>query len=258
MASSVSASMSGIFIGFFIGIFLVHSPPALACLQARYPDAQEAGFAGSARQGTENRLPQGVSASAGRPWLNNRFVYEFSPEVAASPGRMAIFEHACNSLLETTALVCTPRALARNDADYVYVINGSHDFSFVGRQGGCQELGILTWSNPMIVAHEIKHALGWAHEQQHPQRDRFIDVHLNDIQPAYQAEFQVTDLGNEGPYDFDSIMHFYPSDFANPGRKAFQLRPQFIGRGVVPGQRDHFSAIDLEEIRAFYGARIPQ
>ena len=190
--------------------------------------------------------------SAGKPWLNGRFVYEFSPEVAANPSMVATFESACNLLLSETALKCTPRSAAPGDTDFVYVVNGSHDFSFIGRQGGCQLLSILTWHNPMVVAHEIKHALGWAHEQQHPDRDRYIDVFHDAIPDEYHAEFHVRDHGNEGPYDFDSIMHFYPSDLAKPGEDAFRPKPGFAGSVQYMGQRDHLSETDLSEIREFY------
>ena len=59
------------------------------------------------------------------------------------------------------------------------MISGGHDFSYIGRQGGCQVLSILSRNNPIIVAHEIKHALGWVHEQHHPNRDRYIEVDLD-------------------------------------------------------------------------------
>jgi hypothetical protein len=195
-----------------------------------------------------------LASIAGRPWINHRFVYEFSPEVAAEPSRVSTFESACSQLLESTALNCSPRSAAPEDPDYVYVIDGRHDFSYIGRQGGCQVLSILTWSNPMVVAHEIKHALGWAHEQQHPDRDRYLDVDFAAIPQRHRAEFEVRNLGNEGPYDFDSIMHFFPSDFASPGQVAFRPKQALADLTLYPGQRDHLSETDLEEIREIYGA----
>jgi len=193
-----------------------------------------------------------TEGTPGKPWLNGRFVYEFSPEVANNPLMTATFESACNLLLSGTALQCTPRSAAPHDEDFVLVVNGTHDFSFVGRQGGCQLLSILSWHNTMVVAHEIKHALGWAHEQQHPERDRYIDVFLDSIPGEYHAEFRIRELGNEGPYDFDSIMHFYPSDLARPGEDAFRPKPGFEELGPYAGQRDHLSETDLSEINEFY------
>lgn len=198
------------------------------------------------------------AAVAGQRWLTGRFVYSFSPDVAADTGRVATFEEACQKLLGTTALRCTPRSEAPAAPDFVFVINGGHDFSYIGRQGGCQVLSILSWNNPIIVAHEIKHALGWAHEQQHPERDRYIEVDFEAVPARHRAEFRVRDLKNEGPYDFDSIMHFFPSDFAFPGEVAFRTRPGETGRATAPGQRNHLSETDLAEIRAVYGVEEQQ
>jgi hypothetical protein len=193
------------------------------------------------------------AADVGRPWIEGRFVYAFSPGIAANPVRVAVFDAACRQLLETTALACTRRSAAPDASDYVYVIDGGHDFSFIGRQGGCQELSIVSWNNAIVVAHEIKHALGWAHEQQHPDRNRHIEVDFEAVPVRHRAEFRERDLGNEGPYDFDSIMHFYPSDFARPGQVAFRPRPGFEEQAAAAGQRDHLSATDVAEIRAVYG-----
>jgi hypothetical protein len=193
-------------------------------------------------------------ASIGRHWSGERFVYVLDSKVAADAAKVATFEWACEQLLGATALRCTPRSAAPEAKDYVYVIDGGHDFSYIGRQGGCQVLSILTWSNPMVVAHEIKHALGWAHEQQHPDRDRYLDVDFAAIPQRHRAEFEVRNLGNEGPYDFDSIMHFFPSDFASPGQVAFRPKQAFADLTLYPGQRDHLSETDLEEIREIYGA----
>ena len=131
------------------------------------------------------------AASVGRPWLDGGFIYAFSPDIAANPQWVATFESACRRLLGTTALPCTPRSAAPDAPDYVYVISGGHDFSYIGRQGGCQVLSILSRNNPIIVAHEIKHALGWVHEQQHPDRDRYIEVDVDAVPARNPAEFRM-------------------------------------------------------------------
>lgn len=195
----------------------------------------------------------GESPGSGLPWANGRFVYEFSPEVLKDTRKVAAFEAACSRLLEGTALRCVPRAQAASDRDYVLVAEGGCDCSFVGRQGGKQLLSILIWDNPIIISHEIKHALGWGHEQQHPQRDRYVAVLLENIPPGNRADFAVFDAGNEGPYDFDSMMHYRSGDFALPARKAMLARPEFQHLQSRMGQRDHLSTTDVQEIRNFYG-----
>jgi len=217
-----------------------------------------------ASESTNFRLqPDGARASDlagegqgnGLPWANGRFVYEFSPEVQLDPQKTESFEQACRRLLENTALKCVKRAQAvtMNERDYVYVVDGDRDASYVGRQGGKQLLSILIWNNPNIISHEIKHALGWGHEQQHPDRDRYVDILFANIAPEKQENFTIFERGNEGEYDFDSIMHYYPTDFARPTRKSIQAKPGYRSYQGVMGQRDHLSRIDLLEIQEFYG-----
>lgn len=188
-------------------------------------------------------------------WLNGRFVYEFDPEVAADPARSTAFEEACRALVEGSALRCVPRndPVASADPDWVYVVSGPGNHSMIGRQGGRQPLSIRAWNNPVKIAHEIKHALGWAHEHQHPQRDRYVEILFDNIPPRWHGHFQQRDLGNEGPYDFGSIMHYYPTDFALPARRAIRAHDEYRDLEARMGQRSQLSATDLEEIRAVYG-----
>ncbi|HLF31691.1 MAG TPA: M12 family metallopeptidase [Xanthomonadales bacterium] len=197
----------------------------------------------------------GAGQGNGLPWANGRFVYEFSPEVQLDPRKMEAFEQACRRLLENTALKCVNRsqAVAMGDRDYVYVVAGNGDASYVGRQGGKQLLSILIWNNPNIISHEIKHALGWGHEQQHPNRDEYVDILFENIPLEKQENFYVHDNGNEGDYDFDSVMHYYPTDFSRPARKSIRAKRKYQSYQSVMGQRDHLSKIDLLEIQEFYG-----
>ena len=80
----------------------------------------------------------------------------------------------------------------------------------------------------------------------------------NAVPRQYRAEFRVRDLGNEGPYDFDSIMHFSPSDLALPGAVAFRPRAVFADQASRVGQRDHISETDLAEISAVYGVAVEE
>jgi hypothetical protein len=197
----------------------------------------------------------GEQQRSGLPWANGRFVYEFSPGVQQDPKKTEAFEAACQRLVHNTALQCVRHSdhVAMNDPDYVYVVDGAGDFSYVGRQGGKQLLGILIWNNPNIISHEIKHALGWEHEQQHLKQDQYVIVLFENIPHQLQESFYIYDNANEGAYDFDSVMHYNPTDFALPAKKSIRARSEFQHMQSTMGQRDHLSETDLLEIRKFYG-----
>ena len=59
-------------------------------------------------------------------------------------------------------------------------------FSAVGRQGGRQELsvgGTCTFARGTIM-HEMMHAVGFHHEQTRTDRDQFVTIFFQNIQPG--------------------------------------------------------------------------
>jgi hypothetical protein len=61
--------------------------------------------------------------------------------------------------------------------------------------------------------HEIGHVVGLWHEQSREDRDTFVTIHWDKIQPGFEHNFNqhITDGDDVGAYDYGSIMH-YPRD----------------------------------------------
>lgn len=140
-----------------------------------------------------------------------------------------------------TPLRLIPRT---TEADYVAFVDGKGCSSFVGKQGGRQEITIAKWAKKGNVVHEVFHAAGLWHE--HSRADRDVYVTYNDINvraPSKKHNFDkhITDGRNLGKYDYDSIMHYSESAFALPGTQT--LVPKVSG--VQIGQRDHASVSDI-------------
>lgn len=58
-------------------------------------------------------------------------------------------------------------------------------YSYVGRQGGRQFMKMYgECLRHAAMVHELGHVIGFNHEQQRPDRDDFITVHLENVDPG--------------------------------------------------------------------------
>lgn len=63
-----------------------------------------------------------------------------------------------------------------------------------------------------VAAHEFGHALGFHHEQNRPDRDQYIRIFKQNINPQSLFAFHKYDWNTinayDVPYDYESIMHY--------------------------------------------------
>ena len=86
---------------------------------------------------------------------------------------------------------------------YIYIWLGNNNFFQIG-----------------TVAHEIGHALGMFHEQSRSDRDMYVEVIPENIEPGYEHNFDLTSTNNYNtPYNFYSMMHY---------KKTVSIQPCFF------------------------------
>ena len=94
--------------------------------------------------------------------------------------------------------------------------------------------------------------LGFYHEQSRPDRDNYVDVYFDNIDPQDKAHNfnKCSDCTTQNePYDFDSIMHYSKTAFGN-GKVT-------LARKGCPscklGQNNGFSPLDIKGLNDLYG-----
>ncbi|KAF5303528.1 hypothetical protein FQR65_LT08227 [Abscondita terminalis] len=113
------------------------------------------------------------------------------------------------------------------NGNYVNVTNDQDGcFSEVGYRGGVQQLNLgLHCLFRETIAHEFMHAVGFYHQQSTTNRDNYIKLITENIDPVYLHDFNIppniTSFGQ--PYDYCSIMHYDIYAFTLNGEPTMEL-----------------------------------
>ena len=89
-------------------------------------------------------------------------------------------------------------------------------------KGGKQILNIVDWDIQRTIAHEIAHALGAIHEHQRPDRDNFVVIQYQNIDPSLTERQKEVNFGLklkvliQSPYDYYSVMHYKHDAYSKP------------------------------------------
>lgn len=141
------------------------------------------------------------------------------------------------------------------DNDFVYIYPGMGCASQVGRGGGMQYVSLGVGCLYVgISQHELMHVTGFWHEQSRADRDDYVRIIWENIEPGMEYNFDKytwNDIQSlEEPYDYGSVMHYGTHAFA----KGFgpTILPK-DGSSQIMGQRVGLSDVDLEKINKLYG-----
>eukprot|EP00794_Sanderia_malayensis_P015012 gene15012-16561_t len=185
-------------------------------------------------------------------WSNKIVPYKISPDLAAIPqARFAIYQ----GFREWESYGCMKFVERTTETDYIYLFNNcSGCWSYVGRQGGKQEVCLdYGCHSRATVAHELAHAMGFWHEQSRPDRDKYIRVVWENIDPdnAYSFDKQKNSDVNslKTPYDYYSMMQYDETSFSMNGNITMQAK----NPGVIQlGNEVGFTKIDSTQAMLLY------
>ncbi|PKK69819.1 hypothetical protein RhiirC2_850413 [Rhizophagus irregularis] len=136
----------------------------------------------------------------------------------------------------------------KNQKDYIKIVEKGGYWSYVGKQGGEQELSVAKgWPHPTGSAmHELMHAIGFYHEHCRPDRDQYVIVDKEKIDNINYEKLRKSDVRWFGLYDKESIMHYHLCS-------EMYLKPGEVDPGI--GQRIKLSKGDKRALNRLYSFR---
>jgi hypothetical protein len=106
-----------------------------------------------------------------------------------------------------------------------------------------------------IAMHELGHVLGLIHEHQRADRDQYVTIHTENL--VNTTNHQILTSTIQGPYDFQSIMHYTRYNSSANGQPTMSVKPAYaqfqnvIGQTVISGN-PQLSAQDQAFARTAY------
>lgn len=222
----------------------------------------------------ESSDPAHVDAKTERPlpWPNGVIPYDISK---LSEDQAAMAKEAMRLWMDTGANIkFIPRT---TETEYIYFTgktDAGNNTTFNGfRKGSRLEVNITVFwwrQGPWMPAHELGHALGFHHEHQRWDRDRYVTIHYEYIKPGREFDYDWVPKTNwivtTASYDYSSIMH-YRTCWASKCESECRDGEGTSPCAVIDPVGDEFDKVigqwtdnkiskgDVEKLRLVYGAK---
>ncbi|XP_040573996.1 hatching enzyme 1.2 [Lepeophtheirus salmonis] len=211
-------------------------------------------------------------------WPNKQVPFTFGPSFTSN--ERSLIQRAMNTIQARSCVRFVPRSSQRNFVQF----RNDRDGCFASALGFNQNRATLVVNlsrrgcmGQGTIIHELLHALGFLHEQNRPDRDRFILVSWNNIIPTINRYYQFARARASGEsialcnfrrlapysncyngmtsttlglnYDYRSIMQYSRTAFSRNGRPT--LTATRAG-GSILGNRVGMTSLDIQKLNKAY------
>jgi Astacin (Peptidase family M12A) len=126
--------------------------------------------------------------------------------------------------------------------------------------GGAQRLNLQSFApeygcfRMYTIVHEFLHAVGLYHMQSATERDEYVQIIWENIQPGLAYNFEkydtneISQFGVE--YDYGSVMHYPPGAFSVNGEPTIVALKDT--KGEIMGQQVRMSEKDIQRVNNMY------
>mmetsp|Transcript_43351 Transcript_43351/g.97626 ORF Transcript_43351/g.97626 Transcript_43351/m.97626 type:complete len:371 (+) Transcript_43351:90-1202(+) len=203
----------------------------------------------------------------GKPWPNGIVYYKFKEGTAAKAMEVALAamriweQKTCILFRESSTEPSFKRPVTiRSDGNGCYANAGYYNSKKqqMNLGEGCHLVG--------VALHELGHVIGLSHEQERANRDEYVRINEQNIQPDMVQWFKKEAWRDEAtaslPYDLSSIMHYdawafaLKQDFTEETQTITVLNKDSYGNCRV-GQRTELSIGDQLTVSVLYGCPHP-
>uniref|UniRef100_A0A1I7UIR3 Zinc metalloproteinase n=1 Tax=Caenorhabditis tropicalis TaxID=1561998 RepID=A0A1I7UIR3_9PELO len=199
-----------------------------------------------------NRTKRQAVTNPNYLWDKNQPIhYEF--RASLNPAHLPIIRRGIKFWNDNTCL-----DFKRDDTapDRLSIFAGDGCYTYYGKRSRVQDLSIGYYCEQFAtVTHEIMHALGFTHHQLRDDRDDHIILNVRNIKKEDQSNFAKTPLSDGQllniPYDYGSVMHYYPSVYANDTSKFTMMARQPLFQFTM-GQLHEPSFTDILAVNRLY------
>lgn len=188
----------------------------------------------------------GLPQNSGKLWPNGIVYYTIKSDVP-DKGRV---DDAIKHIEENSAIRFIKRTSQSNYCEIVSNGNKGWSSSKLGMVSGKQLIRFSDRHSWPILVHEFCHALGIFHEHTRSDRDDYVEIKYDNIDPDFVGNFNKSSASVDYyDYDYGSIMHYGTRNFAIDSSKPTIVPKQ---SGVSIGQRSGLSWGDRQTIAKMY------
>ncbi|XP_003738915.2 astacin-like metalloprotease toxin 5 [Galendromus occidentalis] len=195
-------------------------------------------------------LSYNAMTSESKRWYKGLVPYVIDSSLR--PMEPLIQEAMKNIQTRTACIRFKPRS---GERDFILIKKGKGCNSYVGRQGGQQEVSIGEGCESFgVVVHELTHSLGFHHEHNRSDRDQYIKIYMENIDPQYGSQFRKKSPNENrliNAFSYDSIMLYGSKSFSKSKRKPSMTKLNGETLTEVHHKKG-LSKSDVERIRKLY------